>query len=166
MLSNLAEGTLQFVCAVSCVLLGGLSGYISNFNDLSWYEGLRQPPFRPPNFLFGIVWTILYTCMGIALGTIISANGFSSGLVWLFALQLAFNLLWSPIFFKYHLLKYSFIWILILWGMIFWMLLASIGIHCNLFGLTFPVYYLFVPYLCWVTFASVLNGSIYALNGE
>jgi tryptophan-rich sensory protein len=159
------EGMLQFACAIVCVALGGLSGYLSNFNDLSWYDGLKQPPFRPPNWLFGIVWTILYTLIGIAFGTLIATSA-PSGLIALFVIHFGFNFAWSLIFFKYHFLKYSFIWIAALWAMILLMIYWSTGINCTLFGNVFPVNYLFAPYLCWVYFASVLNGSVYALNGE
>lgn len=163
------ESMLQLICAAGCLGGGFLSGYISNMNDYSWYDGLKQPPFRPPNYLFSIVWTTLYTLIGIGLGSVFAvsdAPSTSKLVLWVFAIQLFFNFLWSPIFFKYHLLKYSFIWILILWGLILLNLMLTTAIDCHLFGMTFPVAYLFVPYLCWVTFASVLNGSIYALNGE
>ena len=118
-----------------------------------WYETLVQPSFRPPNWVFGPVWTVLYLCMGIAASRV----WVRKGALKTYYIQLALNLLWSILFFGFHAPGIAFIEILLLWVMIIMTMNTFYKID-KLAG------YLFVPYSMWVTFAAVLNASIWYLN--
>lgn len=142
------------------ILVGGLSGFVTSGGVRDWYPTLVKPPFNPPSWVFGPVWTILYLMMGLALFLVwhkgVDRDLVRVGLI-LFAVQLALNGLWSVIFFGMRLPAYAFAEILLLWIAIaativwFWRSVPAAGL-------------LLVPYLAWVSFASVLNGSIWLLN--
>lgn len=121
--------------------------------DSSWYADLIKPSFQPPSCLFGPVWTALYALMGIALYLIWQ----NKSLVKLFIAQLFFNFLWSVLFFGLKSPFFAFLDILILWILI-------LVLTIKFFKIKKPVGYLFLPYLLWVTFASILNFSIFILN--
>ncbi len=126
----------------------------------TWYAGLNKPFFNPPNWLFGPVWTTLYTLMGVAVAGIwqkgTSKTKVKSALK-LFGLQLLLNGLWSFLFFGLQSPLIAFIEIILL--------LVSILLTFNKFrkieGWTG---WLFVPYILWVAFAAILNLSIVVLN--
>lgn len=163
-LQSINPTALQVGCAALCLGLGTLSGFISNMSNLTWYNALNQPPFRPPNWLFGPVWTALYIMMGIGFGSLITAG--SRPLCLLFLVQYAINVAWSPVFFRFQKIKSAFLMICSMWVLIQIMIFAcfSLGVNCDLFGLNFPVAYLFLPYITWISFASILNGAAWALN--
>ena len=115
---------------------------------------------NPPNFIFGPVWTILYTLMGIAL-FIVWDKGLKNKkigkAVKIFLLQLALNFLWSLVFFGFHLPFAAFIVIIALWISIFYTM--------SLFKkISKPAYWLLVPYVAWVSFAMILNFFVAILN--
>lgn len=149
------------ICMLIPVIVGGIAGFITR-NEIGtggWFSSLIKPSFNPPNALFGPVWTILYLLMGISLYMIWSdsATPQRKEALLIFSLQLFFNFCWSILFFNLHLIFASVINILVLWGCIIWMILAFKKIK--------PVAgYLQLPYLLWVTFASVLDISIWKLN--
>jgi len=129
----------------------------------TWYATLNKPSFNPPNYLFAPVWTTLYGIMAIAAWLIWrtpregpTASRRLDGLM-LFALQLALNALWTPIFFSLHNLLAAFIVIVLLWIAIllttlrFWQLKPLAGA-------------LLLPYLAWVSFATALNLALLRLN--
>jgi tryptophan-rich sensory protein len=141
-----------------CFAAAGVGGFAS-INAASFYGQLIQPTWSPPGWLFGPVWSVLYTMMGV-----------SAWLVWrqygmrlvrtafiVFVVQLALNALWTWLFFTWHLGAIALIEILALWALIattivlFWPLnrLAAM---------------LLVPYLAWVSFASALNLALWKLN--
>jgi translocator protein len=125
-----------------------------------WYAGLVKPPFNPPNWLFGPVWTLLYALMGIA-AYLVYEKGRKEPKVRkaliIFAVQLALNALWSPVFFGAHALLGAAVVIVLLWAMI----LASIVLFSKI---SKAAAWLLVPYILWVSFATVLNISLYVLN--
>jgi len=124
-----------------------------------WYEQLNRPDWNPPGWLFGPVWTILYTFMGIAAWRIWKKLGFKGGKTELsmFGIQLFLNGLWSQLFFGMQEVGLAFIEILFL--------LAAIIITTILFFREDKIAgWLFVPYILWVAFASVLNGTIWLMN--
>lgn len=142
------------------VLVGGLSGLATSRGVQDWYPSLIKPSFNPPAWVFGPVWTLLYILMGIA-AFLVWQKGPDKDLVRaglaMFALQLALNGLWSVLFFGMRLPGIAFAEILLLWG--------SIAVTALLFWRSVPsAGFLLLPYLAWVSFASVLNGSIWALN--
>ncbi len=148
--------------AASLVLplaLGSLAGLFTADAIPGWYETLNRPFFNPPNWVFGPVWTLLYLMMG-----------FSFYLVWrqqpskarslailAFLVQMALNFGWSFIFFYYNLIGLALIEIVGLW--------ISIAMMMLLFFRIKPMAaYINIPYLLWVTFATILNAGYYLLN--
>jgi tryptophan-rich sensory protein len=125
-----------------------------------WYTHLNKPFFNPPNWLFGPVWTILYTLMGISAAAIWQAGLDQKRVkkaLYVFATQLGLNAMWSFLFFGYKNPLFAFIEILCL--------LVVIVVTIIHFRKIVPwAAWLLVPYLIWVAFASLLNFSIYLLN--
>ena len=140
------------------LIVGGLSGYFTASNIATWYVTLNKPFFNPPNYLFGPVWTVLYLMMGISLGMIINAkhSNKNKSLI-IFSIQLVLNFFWSVIFFSLQSPGWAAIEIITLWLSIIYML-------PNFYKINKWAGLLQIPYLLWVTFASVLNISIYVLN--
>jgi len=124
-----------------------------------WYAGLKKPSWNPPNWLFGPVWTALYTIMAIA-AWLVWKNGNSPArrlALCFFMAQIFFNALWSPLFFGLHNPAMAFADIVLLW-------LALSGTVIAFWKVRPIAGWLLVPYLAWVTFAAVLNFAIWQLN--
>lgn len=155
------SNVVKLVVAVAVPLLvGGLSGLATARSVQDWYPGLVKPSFNPPSWVFGPVWTLLYLMMGIA-AFLVWQKGWASGAVKtalaLFAIQLILNGLWSILFFGLRSPGLALADIILLW--------LSVGATMVLFwGLTPVAGMLLLPYEAWVTFAALLNGSIYILN--
>ena len=151
----------KLICSISVCLLTGFLGSFATRNSITtWYAQLSRPSFIPPDWTFGVVWPALYVMMGI-----------SAFLVWnvginkrqvkvalsVFALQLALNGLWTPIFFGLHLIGVALVEIVMMWAAIlltiftFWKVSKPAGL-------------LLLPYILWVSFAVVLNASLFLLN--
>ena len=140
--------------------VGGLSALITK-DSMNIYERIVMPPLAPPGILFPIVWTMLYTLMGISSARIfIKGKGGdenSGGALTVYTFQLLVNFLWSIIFFNMEAFLFAFVWIILLWVLIILMIRKFYEID--------PVAaWLQVPYLLWVTFAAYLNLAIYILN--
>jgi tryptophan-rich sensory protein len=149
--------------AISIIVcqVAGLIGSLVTFSSITtWYETLNKPGFAPPNWLFGPVWIILYLLMGISL-YLIWNKGLDSMegkvAIALFAIQLALNAAWSPIFFGLHALKLSFYVILAMWAFI---AVTIVRFH----SISKPAAYLLIPYIGWVSIATILNYFIMILN--
>ncbi len=136
--------------------LGALGGLLT---DSSWYAELQRPWFAPPGWIFGPVWTVLYACMGTAAWLVWRSAGWpraKSALTW-YAVQLALNAAWTPIFFGLRQVAWAFAEILAL--------LAAIVVTIVTFHrLDRRAAALLVPYVLWVAFAAVLNASLWLLN--
>ncbi len=149
---------LAFV--ILCEAVGILGSVFTAPAIPSWYANLKKPSFSPPNWLFGPVWTLLYALMGIS-AYLIWQEGIERREVknafFLFALQLILNFLWSFFFFKLQSPFHALIEIVLLWLLI----LATI---VSFYSLNKTAAYLLIPYLLWVSFATLLNFSIYRLN--
>lgn len=119
---------------------------------------IEKPPLTPPDFLFPIVWTILFTLMGISSYIIYKANDeHSKTSLAIYGLQLIVNFFWPIFFFNLQAYLFSFIWILLLWVLIIVMIYQ--------FSKTSKIAALLqVPYFLWVTFAAYLNFGVYLLN--
>lgn len=122
----------------------------------TWYDGLNKPPWNPPPWLFGPVWTLLYTLMAVAAWMVWQRVGFARPLM-LYFVQLGLNAVWTPVFFSAHALVPALIVIAALWVAILLTLLSFWRVN-TVAG------WLFVPYLGWVTFASYLNFTLWRLN--
>ncbi|MEJ7626184.1 MAG: TspO/MBR family protein [Ferruginibacter sp.] len=140
--------------------IGGISGYlVRNEMNAEWFTTLRKPSFNPPSYLFGPVWTALYILMGISMFLIWNTpkTELRQKALVIFGVQLFFNFWWSILFFSFHTIFLSVVDILLMWFLIIYMI--------SLFKKIKPIAaYLQIPYLLWVTFATVLNISIWYLN--
>jgi translocator protein len=157
--------TFQLILSILVCQLAGIIGSVFTANSVTtWYTTLNKPFFNPPGWVFGPVWITLYTLMGITLFLIWQKYQSSrkkkkqikKALV-LFLVHLVFNALWSVIFFGLQQIWLAYICILILWLMIvlsmFWFY------RINKYAM-----HLLIPYLVWVSFATVLNFTLGVLN--
>ncbi|MGB5173916.1 MAG: TspO/MBR family protein [Thermoanaerobaculia bacterium] len=155
------NSTFKLGIAVAVPLaVGGLSGFVTARSVATWYPTLIKPFFNPPAWVFGPTWTLLYIMMGVA-AFLVWRQGFSTKdvrlAVTLFAAQLALNGLWSILFFGLQSPGVAFAEIMLLW--------LSIVATVWIFRRVVPAAaLLMLPYLAWVSFAAVLNGSIWMLN--
>lgn len=146
---------------VTCLVVGYFSGMVTRSAIITWYPTLVKPSFNPPNWIFAPVWSTLYIMIGIAAGLVwdrIESNAtlVKKALV-IFAIQLALNALWSYLFFGLHNPMLAGIEIVLLWLMI-------LETYTQFYKINKIAGYLFLPYLAWVSFAMVLNASIWWLN--
>ena len=141
------------ISIISCVCVGLISGLWTSKSINSWYKSLSKPSFNPPNWIFGPVWTILYILMGIALYLVWG----SSIAIIFFVIQLILNFLWSIIFFSLKNPLIAFIDIIL-------MLVMILCTMITFYPVSKLAVILFIPYLLWVSFASILNFNIYWLN--
>lgn len=147
------------VSVLFTVGIGSLGGLFTMSEIQGWYAGLQKPSFNPPNWLFGPVWSMLYLLMGISFYLIWKqpvSTVRNVGLT-LFVIQFILNFFWSILFFNQHLiaaalLEMVFMWIFILLTMIWFAKLSPTAA------------WLLLPYLCWVSFATVLTAAIWKLN--
>lgn len=145
--------TVFLVVCFSAASMGAL------FLPGAWYAGLNKPSWNPPGWVFGPVWSALYTMMAVAAWLVWQRGGFGAqrwALTW-FIIQLALNAAWTPLFFGLHLPSVAFGEMLLLWAAIVVTLRAFFQVN-GLAG------WLLAPYLAWVSFAAVLNFTIWRLN--
>ena len=149
-----------FISILIPLLVGAISGFFTSSGVNGWYALANKPWFNPPNWIFAPVWTTLYVLMGIALFLVWKSDADKSikqTAIILFTLQLALNFFWSIIFFKLQQPGWAFVEIILMWLMILLTILWFGKINAT-------AAWLLVPYICWVSFASVLNYSIWKLN--
>lgn len=141
--------------------LSGILGSVFTFSAIpTWYASLQKPPIAPPNWVFGPVWTTLYFMMGVALYLIWRQGAQKKKVrnaMAVFGLQLALNFIWTPVFFGARSLAGGLLVIVPMWLTIVWTIK-------RFFPLSRWAAYLLVPYLLWVSFATVLNGWLLILN--
>ena len=142
-----------------CFVAAGASAISTRSSVSTWYPMLRKPAWNPPAWIFGPVWTVLYLMIAISAWLVWRERGFSrgAGALGLFALQLALNALWSPLFFGLRSPLAGFVDIVPLRAAIL-AVLVSFWTISPLAGA------LLVPYWLWVSFATVLNLAIWRLN--
>ena len=141
------------------LLVGGASAFLTR-NSMATFESVAKPPLSPPGWLFPVVWTILYTLMGIAVYLVVTSNATQKDkrtALTIYGVQLFFNFLWSIIFFNREDFLFAFIWLVALWALI----IANIILF---YRISKPAGIMLIPYLLWVTFAGYLNFAIYLLN--
>lgn len=146
---------------VTCLVIGYFSGIVTQSAITDWYPTLIKPSFNPPNWIFAPVWSMLYVMMGVAAGLVWDRMDSNKEVVKkaliVFAIQLALNALWSYLFFGLHNPMLAGLEIIILWLVIYETYLQFSKINKI-------AAYLLLPYLAWVSFAMVLNASIWWLN--
>jgi benzodiazapine receptor len=159
--SSRARDVVRLVVSiVVCQLAGGIGAIFTSPAIPTWYASLEKPAFQPPNWLFFPVWTTLYTLMGIA-AFLVWRKGLDLSRVrvalGIFAVQLVLNTAWSIVFFGAQelfgaLIVIAILWIVILINIVtFWRISKVAGA-------------LLIPYILWVSFASLLNYSVWVLN--
>ena len=149
-----------FISVVICLAIGGVSGYFTASEIPTWYVTLNKPSFNPPNWIFAPVWTTLYFLMGISFWLVWKSNAaaaIKNKAITYFIIQLILNFFWSIIFFSFHQLGIALAEIIILWIFILLSFMAF-------YPISKPAAYLLLPYLLWVSFATILNFSIWKLN--
>ena len=155
--------TTQIMKLVASLLLplglGAIAGMFTAQAVPEWFASLNKPSFSPPNWLFGPVWTALYILMGISFFLVWKMDpGRERNLaILVFLLQLLLNFGWSFIFFYFKMIGFALFEIVVLW--------ISIIIMLVLFYRIKPLAaFMNIPYLLWVTFATILNAAYYFLN--
>lgn len=159
-LNNLSKGWKLVVAIIICEANGIISGLLSNSGKSPWFDSLAKPQWNPPGFVFAPVWTTLYLLMAISLWIIWKsklAENVKMQVLKLFAAQLFLNFWWSIIFFRFHLLGFAFMEILMLWITIFATIIRFSKISRT-------AAWLLVPYISWVSFASILSYTIWVMN--
>ena len=143
--------------AVFIIVVVGVGGLIGSQSvPGAWYENLQKPPFNPPNWIFGPVWFTLYILIAVAGWRIWILDRNSLAMKFWFA-QMALNWLWSPVWFIAQMPWPAF-------AIIVALLAAIVGFIVSAWQRDKPAALLFLPYLAWVAFASLLNLSIALLN--
>ncbi len=148
------------ICLAVCIGSGFIGSFFTRGSIKTWYVFLEKPPFTPPGWLFAPVWFLLYVLMGVSAFLVwrVGLNQFHvrEGLV-IFIIQLVLNSLWSFAFFGLKSTIGGLLVIVPLWTAI---LLTII----NFYRISKAAAYLLLPYILWVSFATVLNFHIYILN--
>jgi len=152
----------KIVQVLICLIIPQLAGLIGALFTTPqihfWYATLQRPSFSPPNWIFGPVWTFLFLLMGIALIPIVKSKFKHKDAAYLvFGTQLFLNVCWSIFFFGLHSINMAFFEIIFLWVVIL-MNILIFGKIDKWSGI------LLIPYLCWVSFAAVLNYFFWTLN--
>jgi tryptophan-rich sensory protein len=152
---------LKLIVSVAVpVAVGALSGFATRDAVGGWYDGLEKPSFAPPDSVFGPVWTTLYVMMGVACFLVWRESARRPGVrtaLGVYAIQLVLNGLWSLLFFGLRSPIAGLIDIALLWIAI----IATVVLFARISKLAGA---LLLPYLAWVSFAAMLNYSIWALN--
>ena len=152
---------LKLLASIVLCQLAGLIGSFATVPSIpTWYESLKKPSFSPPNWIFGPVWTGLYTLMGISLFMVWQRradHSQSKMALILFFLQLILNTLWSVAFFGLRSPLLGLIDIVLLW-------IAILLTMISFFGISKAAALLLLPYILWVSFAVLLNFSLWILN--
>lgn len=141
------------------VLCFGAAAIGAQFMPGEWYAGLAKPSWNPPNWIFGPVWSLLYTLMAVAAWRVWRRAGFRGAgqAMAAFGIQLVLNAAWSWLFFGRHRMDLAFVEILALW-------IAILATTIAFQRIDRPAAWLMVPYLAWVAFAAVLNGVLWRMN--
>ncbi len=151
----------RLICSVSvCLLTGFLGSFATRDSITTWYGELSRPSFTPPDWTFGVVWPALYVMMGAA-----AFLAWNAGIdkrevkvaLGVFVLQLILNGLWTPIFFGLHLIGLALVEIVMMW-------VAILSTILLFWRVSRPAALLLLPYILWVSFAVVLNTSLFLLN--
>ena len=147
------------VSIVLPVAVGALSGFFTTTGIGSWYQTISKPSWNPPGWIFGPVWTTLYILMGIAFYLVWNSpeSRARRTAMLLFGIQLILNFFWSFIFFDQQQIGMALAEIIALWIFILLSIFAFARVNNT-------AAWLLVPYISWVSFATILNYTIWKLN--
>jgi translocator protein len=154
------SNTIKLIVSIIVPLgIGSIAGIFTSDAVPTWYETLNKPSFNPPNWIFGPVWTTLYFLMGVSLFLIWKqpANKERTRAIQVFIIQLVLNFCWSFLFFYYHQIGLALVEIILLW-------LSILSMIVLFYRIKSAAAYINIPYLLWVTFATILNAAYYFLN--
>ena len=150
---------LLILCIAIPLAVGGVAALLTS-GGMEVFESVNQPPLSPPAWLFPVVWTILYTLMGISSYLILPSGAEKEEVqiaLSFYAYQLTVNFLWPTFFFNFRWFFFSFLWLLLL------IFLVAAMIR-EFYKISKPAAYLNIPYLIWLLFAGYLNFTIWWLN--
>jgi len=145
-----------FLTFLAACMAAGATGAM--FKPGAWYDNLTKPTWTPPSWVFPVTWTVLYVCMALSASWIAVMLGNAQAMAF-WALQIALNTLWSPVFFGLRRMGAAMVVMIGLWLAVMLTMFAFFD-HNVWAGL------LFVPYAVWVTIAGALNFSVWRLNPE
>ena len=147
-------------CLTVCIGIGIVGSIFTRPEIPGWYAGLVKPSWTPPPFVFPIAWTTLYVMMAIAFWRLWDRAAPSDArqrTIVFFAIQLALNAIWSPVFFGWHGMRTGLAIIVVMAVFIAAVIASAVRIDRTAAALL-------VPYLCWVLYASTINAGVVALN--
>lgn len=147
----------HIVFLVICLGIASLSGWVTEAHVQTWYPHIHKPSFNPPPWIFGPVWTVLYIMIAFAGARIWQLRAAYPKVFYAFVLQLIFNFAWSFLFFGAQNILLGLIDIILLWVSLLTtiILVSSRDRYAT---------WLLLPYFIWVSFAFILNISLYLLN--
>ncbi|MCX7766736.1 MAG: tryptophan-rich sensory protein [Candidatus Sumerlaeia bacterium] len=147
------------VSIMICLMAGFIGSIVTTPAIPDWYATLQKPAFTPPNWVFAPVWTTLYVLMGISLFLVwrLPFTKTTASAIIVFGIQLFFNICWSILFFGFKSPLLAFIDIIFLW-------IAILLTIIKFYKVSAIASLLLIPYLLWVSFASILNLAIVVLN--
>lgn len=156
---------LRLACAILPVAATAAIGSAATRSEIpGWYAGLVKPWFNPPDWVFPVAWTILYTAIAVALWRLLGAKprtGPAREGWWLalaaFLVQLALNAAWTPVFFTAHAVGAALVVVAVLLVMVLWTIRLT-------WRFDQAAAWLLVPYAAWVAFATLLNAAILRMN--
>ncbi len=148
------------VCVALCLGIGGLGALVTTPEISTWYAGLVKPQWTPPNWMFPVVWNILYLMMAVSLWLLWQADAKMPDrrrAITLFLVQLALNAAWSPVFFALHRTQAALAIIVLLGIAVAATIITSWRVDRRAAALL-------IPYLAWIAYAATLNGGIVVFN--
>lgn len=146
--------------SIALPLLVGVLASLLTMDSMQVFAMVNKPALSPPAILFPIVWTVLYTLMGISFYFVVNSDTNKEKIqsaIRLYGLQLVVNFLWPTFFFNFQWYLFSFIWLLFLWVLVLLMVI-------KFFSINKVAAWINIPYLIWLTFAAYLNWAIFLLN--
>lgn len=156
-MSNIVKAIIAIAIPL---MVGATSGFFTVTGVESWYQTIQKPLWNPPNWIFGPVWTTLYIMMGVALFLVWkedTSEELKKIAFTLFAIQLILNFFWSFIFFNQQQPGWALVEIIAMWVFILLTIFAFAQVNKT-------AAWLLVPYISWVSFATILNYTIWQLN--
>ncbi|MFN3472813.1 MAG: TspO/MBR family protein [Blastomonas sp.] len=154
------EGFLPVILAAMAALIVAAGG--ATITDLGpWYQSLTQPSWAPPNWLYGVAWTLIFALAAmasLAAWRAAPTRNVRTNVIGLFAFNGFLNVLWSLLFFRVQRPDWALIEVAVLW-----LSIAVLIVYCGRFSRLTA--WLLLPYIAWVSVAAALNGAIVRLNG-